>query len=254
MTMAQAVGLAPGALAAKNKRMARKTPPTSSPPKEQHDPEREPAPPVTPVTGRRRSRRGVPKPWSSAAETSETSLVGQVLIAMPSLTDPRFAHSVIYLCAHTPDGAMGIVLNRPVEKPTFSELLQQLEVGPVPPARSIRMCGGGPVDGARGFVLHSTDWNGEGSMRIDDGTALTASLDVLKAIAAGGGPEDCILALGYAGWGAGQLDAEIKQNTWLTAAPGRELLFDADHATKWRRAMASLKVNPMLLSSAAGRA
>jgi putative transcriptional regulator len=230
--------------------MARKTPPLP----DQATPEDSTAPgPVTPEAGRRR-RHGLPKPWPVAGARVETSLAGQVLIAMPSLTDPRFSHSVIYLCAHTPDGAMGIVLNRPVDKPSFSELLQQLDVGPVPPARNIQMCGGGPVDGARGFVLHSTDWSGEGSMRIDANTALTASLDVLKVIAAGDGPEDCILALGYAGWNAGQLDAEIMQNTWLTASPDRDLLFDADFATKWRRAMASIKVDPVALSSVAGRA
>src|SRR6185312_5244447 len=131
---------------------------------------------------------------------AEAFLTGQLLIAMPAMADPRFAHSVIYLCAHTPEGAMGLVLNRPLQRPKFDDLLRQLEVAPVPPARRIRLCAGGPMDNARGFVLHTTDWTGEGSLRVDDTVALTASLDVLKEIAEGRGPREGLLALGYAGW------------------------------------------------------
>jgi len=185
---------------------------------------------------------------------AETTLTGQVLIAMPAMADPRFAQSVIYMCAHTEEGAMGIVLNRPLAAPTFSDLLKQLGVDPVPPARSIRLCQGGPVDNARGFVLHTSDWTGDGSLRVDEAMALTASLDILKAIAAGGGPSQGVLALGYAGWGAGQLDQEIQDNAWLSAPADLSLVFDDDHETKWRRALASLKIDPLLLSSAAGRA
>jgi putative transcriptional regulator len=184
----------------------------------------------------------------------ETTLTGQVLIAMPAMADPRFANSVIYMCAHTEEGAMGIVVNRPLAAPSFSDLLTQLSVDPVPPARSIRLCQGGPVDNARGFVLHTSDWTGDGSLRVDEQMALTASLDILKAIAAGGGPKQGVLALGYAGWGPGQLDAEIQQNAWLSAPADLSLLFDDDHETKWRRALASLKIDPLLLSTAAGRA
>lgn len=181
-------------------------------------------------------------------------LTGQLLIAMPAMADPRFAQTVIYVCAHTGDGAMGLVLNRPLVRPTFDDLLRQLEIAPVPPARQIRLCAGGPVDNARGFVLHTTDWTGEGSLRVNDALALTASLDVLKVIAAGGGPREGLLALGYAGWGPGQLDAEIQQNAWLSAPADETLLFDSNHDTKWRRAMATLRVDPALLSSVAGRA
>jgi putative transcriptional regulator len=181
-------------------------------------------------------------------------LTGQLLIAMPAMADPRFAQSVIYLCAHTPEGAMGLVLNRPLKRPTFEDLLRQLDVAPAPPARRIRLCSGGPVDDARGFVLHTADWTGEGSLRVDDGLALTASLDVLKAIAEGGGPREGILALGYAGWGAGQLDAEIQQNAWLSVSADETIVFDDDHDTKWRRAFAKLKIDPLLLSGAAGHA
>ncbi len=189
-----------------------------------------------------------------APPSSEMTLTGQVLIAMPSMLDTRFAASVVYVCAHTEDGAMGIVVNRPLASPSFADLLQQLGIDPVPPARSIRLCQGGPVDHARGFVLHTADWTGDGSLRVDDETALTASLDILKAIAAGGGPQLGLLALGYAGWGPGQLEQEIMQNSWLSAPADSALLFDDEHETKWRRALAKLRVDPLLLSPSSGRA
>jgi putative transcriptional regulator len=188
------------------------------------------------------------------AALADTFLTGQLLIAMPAMGDPRFAQSVIYLCAHTSDGAMGIVVNRPLQKPSFEDLLRQLEVAPTPPARAIQLCQGGPVDNARGFVLHTSDWTGEGSLKVTDSTALTASLDVLKAIAEGGGPRAGLLALGYAGWGPGQLDNEIQQNAWLSVPADDTLVFDTGHDTKWRRAFAKLKVDPLLLSDVAGHA
>lgn len=185
---------------------------------------------------------------------AEAFLTGQLLIAMPAMADPRFAHSVIYLCAHTPEGAMGLVLNRPIVRPTFEDLLKQLQVAPTPPARHMRLCAGGPVENARGFVLHTADWTGEGSLRVNDALALTASLDVLKVVAEGGGPRECILALGYAGWGPGQLDKEIHANAWLSVSADEPLLFDSDHETKWRRALAKLHIDPLLLSDSAGHA
>ena len=188
------------------------------------------------------------------APTPEGFLTGQLLIAMPSMADPRFQQSVIYVCAHTPEGAMGLVLNRPIVKPTFDDLLTQLNVEPVPPAREIKLYAGGPVENARGFVLHTSDWTGEGSLRVTGETALTASLDVLKVIAEGGGPRECVLALGYAGWGPGQLDQEIQQNAWLSVPADETLLFDTEHDTKWRRAFAKLRVDPLLLSGVAGHA
>jgi putative transcriptional regulator len=192
--------------------------------------------------------------FMSATVDPSAFLTGQMLIAMPAMADPRFAQSVIYVCAHTPDGAMGLVINRPLAKPTFDDLLRQLDVEPVPPARRIRLCAGGPVDNARGFVLHTADWTGEGSLKVTDDLALTASLDVLKAIASGGGPQHGILALGYAGWGPGQLEAEITQNAWLSLPADTQLVFGDEHDTKWRRAMALLKIDPLLLSEAAGHA
>jgi putative transcriptional regulator len=184
----------------------------------------------------------------------EGFLTGQLLIAMPAMADPRFQQSLIYVCAHTPEGAMGLVLNRPIVKPTFDDLLKQLNVEPLPPVRQIKLCAGGPVENARGFVLHTSDWTGEGSLKVDAGMALTASLDVLKVIAEGGGPRECVLALGYAGWGPGQLDQEIQQNAWLSVSADETLLFDAGHDTKWRRAFAKLHVDPLLLSDIAGHA
>jgi putative transcriptional regulator len=199
-----------------------------------------------------RAKSSLPRGWGG--ETHATSLTGQVLIAMPSMGDSRFAHSVIYICAHTNEGAMGIVVNSPLQSPSFSDLLKQLKVDPIPPARSIRLCRGGPVENARGFVLHTSDWTGDGSLRVDEGLALTASLDILKAIATGGGPQQGLLALGYAGWGPGQLDHEIQQNAWLSAPADLSLIFDGDHETKWRRALAKLKIDPLLLSDVAGHA
>jgi putative transcriptional regulator len=202
-----------------------------------------------------KTRRRAPSRARLAQEwLSSLSLAGQVLIAMPALDDQNFHRSVIFVCAHTGEGAMGIVVNRPLAKPTFQDLLQQLSVDPTPPARTIRLLAGGPVDNARGFVLHTADWTSESSLKVGETLALTASLDVLKAIAEGGGPRDGILALGYAGWGPGQLDRELQANSWLTAPVDMSILFDAEHETKWRRALATLKIDPLLLSAAAGHA
>jgi putative transcriptional regulator len=181
-------------------------------------------------------------------------MTGKLLIAMPAIGDSRFEHSVIYLCAHTPDGAMGIVVNRPLNEPSFEDLLKQLDVSPVPPARQIPLCAGGPVEQARGFVLHTADWTSEGSLMVDNGLVLTASLDVLKVIAEGSGPREGFLALGYVGWGPSQLDAELSNNVWLSAAADEMLVFDAAHETKWLRALAKLRIDPSQLSSTAGHA
>ncbi len=184
----------------------------------------------------------------------EGSLTGQLLIAMPSMNTPHFSQAVIFVCTHTAEGAMGIVLNRPLARPSFDDLLEQLDVLPTPPARRIELFRGGPVDSARGLVLHTSDWTGEGSMLVDDHVALTSSMDVLKALADGGGPARGLLALGYAGWSPGQLDREMNEFAWLSAPSTVDLLFDQDHDTKWRRAMAILKVDPLLLSRTAGHA
>jgi putative transcriptional regulator len=181
-------------------------------------------------------------------------LTGQLLVAMPSLQDPRFTQTVICLCAHSAEGAMGLVLNKPLVGLSFDELLRQLQLEPRPPERSIHLIQGGPVENGRGFVLHTTDWAGDGSLQVTGELALTASVDILKAIAGGGGPRRGVLALGYAGWGPGQLEEEIQRNSWLSVSPDEALLFGEDVGDKWRLAMAKLKIDPLLLSPAAGHA
>ncbi len=181
-------------------------------------------------------------------------LTGQLLIAMPSMRDPRFVQGVIFICTHSAEGAMGVLLNRPVKSPKFADLLVQLGVEPSPPQREIRVGSGGPVEDSRGFVLHSPDWVAEGSMPVDAHFVLTANLEVLQAVASGGGPERAQLLLGYAGWGEGQLDEEIKQNSWLNVPADEALVYDADYATKWQRALAKLRIDPGMLSEVAGRA
>jgi putative transcriptional regulator len=193
-------------------------------------------------------------PNSGDSSAGASFLTGQILIAMPAMSDPRFAQSVIFLCAHTQEGAMGLILNRPLRKPKFADLLKQLGIEPSPPTREIRLCAGGPVDDNRGFVLHTTDWQTDGSLDVDGTHMLTASLDILKAVAQGGGPAQCLMALGYAGWGPGQLDEEILQNAWLNTHADDVLLFDDVHENKWQRALATLKIDPAMLSHQAGRA
>ncbi len=190
------------------------------------------------------------KPLPGPSPVGEGWLTGQLLIAMPSMGDPRFARSVICLCAHSRDGAMGLVLNKPLDGLSFDDLLKQLQLDPVPPQRRIRLMAGGPVENGRGFVLHTA----EGSLRVQPGIALTASLDILKAIAGGGGPRQGFLALGYAGWGPGQLESEIQQNAWLSVQADEDLLLAAPHDKLWEQALAKLHVNPALLSGAAGHA
>ncbi len=182
------------------------------------------------------------------------SLAGNLLIAMPSMPDPRFAKSVIYLCAHGEDGSMGLVVNRLMDEISFHELLDQLNIdvpGILPP---MRVHFGGPVEQGRGFVLHSTDFVREGSLLVDEDVALTATIDILRAIAEGRGPRHRLFALGYAGWGPGQLDAEIQANGWLHAPADASLLFDDELDSKWTRAIAKIGANPLWLSGEAGHA
>ncbi len=182
-----------------------------------------------------------------------TSLAGQLLIAMPGLADPRFVQTVVYICAHNHDGAMGLVLNRPLNEPRFVDLIQQLDIEAATP-QDIRICAGGPVEQTRGFVLHSPDWQCEDTLRIDAGSALSTSIDVLRALAIGAGPARSILALGYAGWGSGQLDAELHRDSWLVAPATSAILFDARFDTKWRRALGQIDIDPAALSTESGHA
>jgi putative transcriptional regulator len=181
-------------------------------------------------------------------------LTGQLLVAMPQMRDPRFARSVIYMCAHSADGAMGLVVNRRVGSLTFDDLLKQLSIGPNKRNDEIRVHFGGPVEQGRGFVLHSSDYLQTGSLRVDDAVALTATLDILKEMAAGGGPRKSLLALGYAGWGPGQLDAEIQANGWLSVTSDEALVFDDHLDNKWERAIGKIGIDFSMLSGDAGHA
>lgn len=185
---------------------------------------------------------------------SSEYLTGQLLIAMPGMMDPRFQRTVIYMCAHNEDGAMGLVVNRLFGSVTFEDLLEQLELEVEEPVTNMPVHYGGPVESGRGFVLHSTDYVREGTLVVDDEVALTATIDILRAISEDRGPRRNILLLGYAGWGPGQLDAEIQANGWLNVPCDEDLLFDPDLDTKWERSIAKLGVSLSMLSGEAGHA
>ena len=189
-------------------------------------------------------------------------LDGQILVAMPTIRDDRFSRTVIYLCAHSSEGAMGIVINQPAPHIDFSDLLVQLEVIPDNrlielPSRAgdVKVLKGGPVETGRGFVLHSADFFIENStLPIDNGICLTATLDILKAIARGQGPESAMLALGYAGWAPGQLESEIHANGWLNCDADPELVFATRAELKYESALRKIGIDPAKLSSDAGHA
>jgi putative transcriptional regulator len=183
-----------------------------------------------------------------------TSLAGQLLVAMPQMEDPRFERAIIYLCAHNADGAMGVVVNKLVDAITFDALLEQLGIEAVAPCDAIRVHFGGPVETGRGFVLHSSDYIQPNTLVVDERFALTSTIDVLKAIAEGRGPARCLLALGYAGWGSGQLDTEMLDNTWLSVPPDDDLVFGGDISHKWENAIHKLGIDLLSLSSDAGHA
>jgi putative transcriptional regulator len=185
---------------------------------------------------------------------SASYLSGNLLIAMPTMRDPRFSRTVIYMCAHNAEGAMGIVVNRLIGSLSYSELLKQLgfEGSGSPDGRKVHF--GGPVETSRGFVLHTTDKLEEGSLLVDDDVALTSTTDILKSIVAGEGPNRSILALGYAGWGPGQLDQELQANSWLHVPADTDLLFDEELESKWTRSIAKIGVNLGMLSGEAGHA
>jgi putative transcriptional regulator len=192
----------------------------------------------------------------------ESFLDGQLLIAMPSMGDKRFARTVIYVCAHSPDGAMGIVINKLASEISFHGLLAQLEIVKGKRRGSsdgtgdkVRVHRGGPVETGRGFVLHSSDFFlDNATLPIAEGVCLTATLEILRAIADGRGPERALLALGYAGWAPGQLEFEIQSNGWLHSQADRSILFDDDIDGKYDRALAKIGIAPAMLSADAGHA
>ena len=188
-------------------------------------------------------------------QTSDSPyLVGQLLVAMPGMPDPRFAKSVVYICAHNGDGAMGLVINQPLIDLTFPDLLDQLNLKQTDPGAQISIQFGGPVEQGRGFVLHSPDYLHESTLVVDGDVALTGTVDILQAIADGSGPKARILALGYAGWGPGQLDHEILENGWLTVEADPSLVFETGLEQKWQSALTKLGIDLSLLSEEAGHA
>lgn len=194
--------------------------------------------------------------------TESTYLDGQLLVAMPGMMDERFARAVIFICAHSSEGAMGIILNRPAANVTMPDLLVQLEI--VPELERIRLpqkvgnmqvLMGGPVETSRGFVLHSPDFHlAQSTLPIDDGICLTATIDILRAIAAGRGPENAVLALGYAGWGAGQLEMELQANGWLNTPADAEIVFNTAADVRYEMALRRIGIEPAMLSMEAGHA
>jgi putative transcriptional regulator len=195
-------------------------------------------------------------------ETSVGYLDGQLLVAMPSMADPRFKRAVIYMCAHSAEGAMGIIINQRARDISFIKLLEQLEIIPQEDESGshsdldeMAVHIGGPVETGRGFVLHSADYFAtDNTLPIDESVCLTATVDILRAIATGEGPHQALLALGYAGWAAGQLESEIQANGWLNCPAEPELIFDPDLEAKYERALARIGVDPSHLVSDAGHA
>ncbi len=181
-------------------------------------------------------------------------LNGQLLIAMPGIGDPRFERALVLICAHDAQHAMGIAVNRPVEGLSVSSLLERLEIEVSSNVRQASVLLGGPVETERGFVVHTSDYRAEHTVALEGGLALTTTREVLEALAGATAPRHALLALGYAGWGAGQLEREIRENVWLTVEADEPLVFDEAYETKWTRALEKLGVDPKFLSTESGRA
>lgn len=190
----------------------------------------------------------------SKLNKEEGYLTGQLLIAMPSMFDLQFAHTVIYICIHSPEGAMGLVLNRPVKEFSFPQLMQLLEVETSEVAREIQIYLGGPVESGRGFVLHSSEYAQSDTIVIDGNVCLTSTTDILRDIADNHGPKRSLIALGYTGWGPGQLDHELVKNSWLQAPADDALIFDINIQNKWKHSITKLGIDANSLSSEAGHA
>lgn len=180
-------------------------------------------------------------------------LTGKLLAAMPGMQDPRFVRSVILMCSHSDDGAMGIIVNRPLPDLTFADLLQKLGLQVQAPA-AVPVHYGGPVEMGRGFILHGAEDGRDGALDISGGLQMSATVDVLERLAQGAGPQPAFLALGYAGWGPRQLEGEIAENAWLTLDGQPDIVFAPDPAAKWAAALRHAGVDPVALSGAAGRA
>jgi putative transcriptional regulator len=191
---------------------------------------------------------------SSQQLYSRGFLTGKLLIAMPYLPDPRFNQSVIYVCGHDETGAMGLVVNKPLYTVTFKELIEQMNLPAHNDMPDFPIHYGGPVEIGRGFVLHTIDYLTETSVIINGEFALTATLEVLRAMSSGRGPKNTILALGYVGWDEQQLEKEIQENGWIVIEPTPELVFSDDFDDMWRSAMLSIGVDPNNITLDAGHA
>lgn len=209
----------------------------------------------TPAPGaERKSTEDNPSGGARAIE-GENFLEGKLLIAMPGMGDPRFEKSVIFMCAHSTDGAMGIMINRAVEGLKFRELMERLELPVVPEVPDMPVLFGGPVETGRGFVLHSGDYeSSDSTLPVSEDVSLTATVEILRAMGEGKGPRKAIFALGYAGWGPGQIEDEIRANGWLHCDSDTVLLFETALATKWSQALRKLGIDASGLSAHAGQA
>jgi putative transcriptional regulator len=193
-------------------------------------------------------------PYNSPMASGDfASLAGELLLALPGIGDPRFEQAVIAMCLHEPDGAMGVGIGRIVPGLGLHTLLKQLDIEPgIAPDSPIHL--GGPVEKQRGFVLHSPDWRGEDTLLVSETMSLTTTLDVLRAIAAGDGPDRWLVALGYAGWGEEQLDEELRRHGWLSVGASEELLFEVPTKDRWPRAFAAAGIDVRLLAPTSGHA
>jgi putative transcriptional regulator len=188
-------------------------------------------------------------------KTEKSEFSGKLLIAMPGMGDQRFEHSVVYMCAHSAEGAMGLIINKPSLDLKFEDLLKQLKIPLRDGAQGTQIYFGGPVEHGRGFVLHTSDYAANKStMKVDAQFGMTATLDILEDISRGVGPASSLMALGYSGWGPGQLEGEIKHNGWLTCDASPDIVFAKDSGSKWGAALKSLGVDPLTLSPSAGHA
>ena len=186
---------------------------------------------------------------------SHENLNGKLLIAMPGIGDPRFDRSVVYVCAHSAEGAMGLIINKPAGDLQFSDLLKQLGIAAGDQAIQVPVLIGGPVENSRGFVLHSRDYTAtEATLEVSEDFGMTATRDILSDISRGAGPESCLLALGYSGWGPGQLETEIRANGWLICEASSDLVFSLQNEEKWDMALATIGIDPRLLSAKGGMA
>lgn len=194
----------------------------------------------------------------SQREPFTTTLTGKILLAMPGMSDPRFHRAVILVCAHDENGAMGLVINHQLPGIDLTQLLDQLNIhatdenGPAIP--DVPVLSGGPIENARGFLLHSNDFHQPGSVPVSQELSVTGTVDALRAVAAGDHPDKMIFVLGYAGWTEGQLDLELQENVWLVSEADEGLIFSTPCDEKWTTAMHKMGIDPALLSGEAGRA